>query len=316
MLEHKRFGIKEMANLLEMRKQNNHRTVLLLGSRAGWLFRSEHFYETLQKFSHRGFNNLSQSAQFGECYSILSKTQFSETEIHSLLRTSLQDLTLSRTDACLAHLIRNGYFDEIMSTNIDNGLEQSLAQMGMKEHKDFEILIPTQAFPDKGLSSRVIKVFGDFSLRVYTIKGRRSYFESNHHLRSALQHILARDLLIVGLDPTWDGDIFRLLPEKADTLCFVNEEDMKDNELISSLLRERQAYYIQETYDNFVRGLFDHLYGEAVPFNYQLGSDILNQLSSMASQLQGLQDNHKIILSEIQRIEHKMSDCSQHLGEC
>jgi len=59
MSEHKQFGIKEMADLLEMRKRNNHRTVLLLGSRTGCLFRSEHFYETLQKFSHRSFNNLS-----------------------------------------------------------------------------------------------------------------------------------------------------------------------------------------------------------------------------------------------------------------
>lgn len=316
MLEHKQFGIKEMADLLEMRKRNNHRTVLLLGSRAGCLFRSEHFYETLQKFSHRGFHNLSPSEQFGECYNILSKTPFSETEIHSLLRASLQDLTIMRADACLANLIRNGHFDEIISTNIDGGLEQSLVQIGMKEHKDFEVFIPTRAvFHEKSLSCRIVKVFGDFSLRVYTVKGRRSHLEGNQPLQNALQRVLARDLLIIGLDPTWDGDIFRLLPGKADTLCFVNEEDLRDHELIAPLLQERRAYYVQTNYDNFIRELFDHLYGAIVPFNYQLGQDILNQLSDMANQLRGLQDGHKILLNEIQHIHNKMSNCTQQSGE-
>lgn len=91
MVEYRPFGIKELADLLLMRKRNNHRTALLLGSRTGLLFRSEHFYETLQKFSHRSFHNLSRAEQFGECYNILTKTQFSERDIHSLLRMSLQN---------------------------------------------------------------------------------------------------------------------------------------------------------------------------------------------------------------------------------
>jgi len=94
-------------------------------------------------------------------------------------------------------------------------------------------------------------------------------------------------------------------------MCFVNEKDMREHELISPLLRERQVHYIQASYDNFIRELYDHLYGVTVPFNYQLGRDILNQLSDMASQLQSLQDGHKIILSEIQRMQNEMSNCSQ-----
>ncbi len=187
MVEHKQSSIKEIADLLEMRKQNNHRTVLLLGSRAGYLFRSEHFLETLQKFSHPSFSNLSLLEQFSECYSILTKTPFSETEIHAILRTSLQDLGMIQEDTYLAHLIRNNHFDEIITTNLDDGLEQSLVRAGMKEHRDFEIFTATptrEFFHEKSLSCRIIKGFGEFSLRVYTVKGRRLHLEKNPPLHN------------------------------------------------------------------------------------------------------------------------------------
>jgi hypothetical protein len=51
--------IQKIANLLEMRKESNHSTVLLLGSRAGKLFRSTVLYEILQPFSRRNFDELS-----------------------------------------------------------------------------------------------------------------------------------------------------------------------------------------------------------------------------------------------------------------
>ncbi|HEY7420293.1 MAG TPA: hypothetical protein VH593_34260, partial [Ktedonobacteraceae bacterium] len=58
MAEQKQFKIEELAKLLELRKAADHPTVLLLGSRAGELFRSQHLYEHLQSFSHRDFSKV------------------------------------------------------------------------------------------------------------------------------------------------------------------------------------------------------------------------------------------------------------------
>ena len=68
--------IQEMANLLEIRKNSHQHTALLLGARAGQLFRSVRFYEELQFFSNRNFHRLSRIKQFKECYTILTSGKF------------------------------------------------------------------------------------------------------------------------------------------------------------------------------------------------------------------------------------------------
>jgi len=141
MPESEQFDISTIAKLLDVRKRNNHRAVLLLGARTGGLFRSDHFYESLQEFSNRDFNKLSPLEKFNECHSILTSDHFSEAEIHSIVRTSLRDLTVTIADACLAELVKQGYFEEIISTNIDDMLEQALVEIEMQEQREFEVLI-------------------------------------------------------------------------------------------------------------------------------------------------------------------------------
>jgi hypothetical protein len=122
MREQQQWDIEELAKLLELRKVNGQPTVLLLGMRAGELFRSKHFYESLRRFSHRDFSNLSRIEQFRECYAILTKNPFSEKDIHSILRTALSDLDVTTADAYLAELVKQGHFDEIIYTSIDDAL--------------------------------------------------------------------------------------------------------------------------------------------------------------------------------------------------
>src|SRR5690349_1206714 len=119
MPERKQSGVfvvdaKELAKRLKFRKERNDHTVLLLGARAGALFRSEYFYESLQQFSNRDFNGLSLLERFAECYSILTKVSFSETDIYGTLRVSFQDLALTRAEHCLAEFVKHEYFDEII----------------------------------------------------------------------------------------------------------------------------------------------------------------------------------------------------------
>jgi len=172
MRERSQLGIREMANLLEVRKDSHHPTVLLLGTRAGRLFRSTHFYNNLQLFSNRNFQEIPLISQFQECYAILTSDKFSETDIHSILRRSLKDVSVIDTDTNLASLIKHGYFNEIISTNIDDALEDALLQTGMKEGQDFEVISIGRNPPqdEKSCFCRITKVYGELVSRHYTVK--------------------------------------------------------------------------------------------------------------------------------------------------
>jgi ssDNA-specific exonuclease RecJ len=305
MEESPQFDIEELAGLLDLRKVNDQPTVLLLGARAGGLFRNRRIYDNLERFSHRDFRTLSRIEQFSECYTILTRRQFSETDIHSILRTAVRDLAVTRTDVYLAELIKQRYFDEIISTNIDDVLERSVLQAGMQEHRDFEVTIPVRAtLYDKNLPHRILKIFGDFGSRMYIVKERFSQLDNNPEVKNALQRILARDVIVVGLDPKWDEDIMRVIPPKSGSLFFVNEEKFDEQSMHYSILKARKAQYIRGSYDSFMRELYSFLYGSLdLPSNYQL-LEILAQLSDIANRLQVVQDEQKSIIGEIEKIKN------------
>ena len=319
MPERKPFGayaidIQALAKLLEMRKRLNNHTTLLVGARTGALFRSKQFYESLQQFSNRGFSHLTQAEQFGECYSILTKPGlFSETDIHGILRDSLQDLTITKAEDCLAELVKYEHFDEIISTNVDGFIEQSLIQSGMKEGHDFEVTIAGHGrLGERSFPHRIIKVFGDFSPRDYTISNRRAHLE-RPELARLLSSILEKDLLVVGIDPLWDEAILHAIPMEAGSMWFVNEEDLMQHSFTCTILQERQATYIlskEGSFDNFVRTLHGYLYG-GIPINHQLVLDLSKQLFDLSNQLQVLQHEQRTILSEIKKIQDEIGNLSQ-----
>jgi hypothetical protein len=299
--------IEEVARLLEVRRQNNHRTVLILGARAGRLFRSEDFFKTLQMFSKRNFSNLSRSQQFAECFFILKSFSFSDADLYTIISAPLQNSVTTMADTCLAELVSQGYFDAIITTNIDNGLEKALYEIGMKEHHDFEIVLPSsnyqpssyqQFWEEQRLPLRITKVFGDFSLRNYSMQKHTSSFLKKPELEKFLQRTLARDTLVIGIDPTWDEALLQVLPKSAGTLYFVNEEDLTAFEPISSFLQDRQAQYILASYDKFIKGLYFNLSEVTLPLNYQLVRDMLDELHTVKKQLANLQNEIKDLQNE------------------
>ena len=313
MAEQKQSDIDELAKLLKLRKATEHPTVLLLGSRAGELFRSKHLYENLQNFSHRDFSKLSRAEWFSECYSILTRNQFSETDIHGILRTALRDLTVTKADACLAEMVKQGHFDEIISTNIDDVLEQSFLTVEMKEHRDFEVTIPVrETLRDKSLPHRIVKVYGDFGSQRYTIKERLLHLERHPEIKSALQRLLARDIVVVGIDPIWDEGIIAAIPAASGSIFFVNEEELEKHSISYSISKERKAHYIRGSYDYFMRELYNYLYGGlGLPINYQLAENILAHLSQLSHQLEMLQATQDFILNELKNKPDRSSKGDQ-----
>jgi hypothetical protein len=308
------FGIQEMADRLEMRKKSNHHTVLLLGTRAGRLFHSTHIYESLQKLSSRNFHQLSRIQQFQECYTLLTSDKFSETDLHSILHTSLKDLHVSETDACLASLIKQEYFDEIISTNIDDMLEEALLQIDLKESRDYDVTRIGRSLPhyEKSHSYRIIKLFGDFLSRDYTIRERSAHFEEQSR-KIFLQNLLEKDLLLIGIDLAWDQDILRLIPPKASgTVWFVSEEDdiVDKSSFLANILRARHAIQIlghEGNYDHFVRKVHHCLLGN-VPFAHaqalQHIQHRVDQIARIIELLPAITEQLTILNARLSGIDH------------
>jgi hypothetical protein len=246
----------------------------------------------------------------------------------------------------LASLIKHEYFDEIISTNIDNTLEDALLQTEMKEGQDFEVISIGRNPPqdEKSCFCRITKVFGELVSRDYTVRGRASQLD-NTESRSFLQSLLKKDLLVVGIDPAWDKDILRIIPVNTSrNIWFVydeEEQDTTDNfSFLSDILRVRPATHvlgIKGNYDYFVQKLHEYLCGNISP-NYPFAQsqtiqniqqqvakmvDILEQLTSLKAllpgindQLQSLQNNNNTFFGEIQKIQNKLEEIEKQQNDC
>ncbi len=283
--------------MLDIRKKNNQGMVLFLGSRAGSLFHCQDFYETLKKYSTNNFAIRSREEQFAECYKILQKGRFSENEIHTILTRSLRYTAVAEAHMFVAELIKKGLFDIIISTNIDNHLEDALKEFGMKEQYDFGVFLSERQSLEEFLFSetrqfcKIIKTFGDLSSRVYNISKRDFCLDLTQGMRNYLENILARDVLVVGFDPVWDIEMLRVFPVHKNSLWLVSEEEASVRHTFLSLARHgRQIKSIMGKaggFEQFFKALYWHLY-ERMPVDYQLVREMLNELRFIRQELSQL----------------------------
>lgn len=283
----KPLDITEIAQELEIRKKNDTPTVLFLGSRAGGLFRSQFFYKTLQAFSTRNFSMLSQTEQFAECYRILTSGHFGESDIHAILRVSQQSLAPTKTDIIVANLVTQGFFEIIITTNIDDTLEQALAIVGAREDQDYVVFIPDNRhgwdkYPHQ---PHIIKIFGDFSSRQYDIE-RSNFLDNREKLRANIEGTLAKNVLMIGLDPLWDGNLIPAFPKQGGDLWYINEVELSPNDFLFQALRDRLVTYLvgkSGSYENFWQLLPWQLYREMPIID---GQDIATQLQTARKEIE------------------------------
>src|SRR5437868_1356853 len=116
--------IEEIARTLTTRRGQGQRIALFLGARAGGLFGNRFLYDTLKQFSLLDFDTLSNVEKFRECYYVLNK-HFKKSERHDILVGALATLRYREEDKLLAELVKAGFFEVIISTNIDTLLEDA-----------------------------------------------------------------------------------------------------------------------------------------------------------------------------------------------
>ena len=223
---------------------------LLLGSQAGGLIRNPTFFAQLEQFLTPDRQYLTTIARFGECYRLLARPDgMSPAEIETFLLQSLKTVSTDEADLALAHLIRRGLFDTVVTTNVDVLLPQALTQIGLRAGFDYTLLnlaseaqrVLSSAYTMSLLTRSdiqrplILQVFGDLTARNHIIPDRYRYISDHQPVADLLREVLRRDCLVIGLDPVWDEEIARLIPELGNHLFFINAAPL---DLLSPLYRK------------------------------------------------------------------------------
>ena len=275
------FDIPYMIRQLTARKNINYSTVLVLGARTGGLFRSQKLYETLLLYSDPSFAELSPTRKFSACYRTLTNhNHFSLSEIDTILTQSLAETVVTDVDLYLAEIIKLGFFDMIISTNVDDILEQALKSVGMRETRDFDIYSPAIDVGKDVLRHkqkvpyRVFKAFGQLTTGNYTIR-RSGYLTRHQHIEKQLEVLLKRDILAIGLDPLWDAELYRAFHPQGDSIWFINEDEMHEHPVLPDISNTRNIRYFGDkekgSYNYFIKHLYWRI-SESEPFSHIMSS--------------------------------------------
>jgi hypothetical protein len=265
-------NIKEIARVLATRRDQNRRTVLFLGARAGGLFGNGYLYEMLKQFSFLNFDNPSilNVDKFRECYYVLNK-RFTEVERHNILVGALAALGYREEDKILAELVKAGLFEVIISTNIDTLLEEACSFWGMRNPNDYQVFIPgvddiAEIEQDKPRYTSIIKVCGDLESLHYNMMGGAIDLQAEKGLQELLESKLSREVLILGYDPTWDQPIEQAFSPTGETVWYINETELQPNTHFASIFAQRNGKFLQSdrgSYSSFLQTLHDCL-GEEI----------------------------------------------------
>lgn len=283
--EYEGFNIVKMAEYLKLRKNTQKETLLVLGARAGGLFRSGSLSEALSTFSDN-FEILSYMQRFAECFNILKRGMLSQPEIDKLVKSVLEEVSFDEADYCIAQLVKRGYFNTLITTNVDNILEQAFTRAKV----EIEMFVPgatvdrnlrptlTMLFGDlaskkyasdkRNLRSMLIKPFGDLASGEYSINNRTNYVRRAEALRRIMNDKRNMAVLLVGLDPIWDHDIFSLLFPLEGHVWYVDEERPLMPSPLARYLQKSKVQYItsdEGRYTSFFRNLYRQIVGDSDP---------------------------------------------------
>ncbi|QBD79926.1 TIR domain-containing protein [Ktedonosporobacter rubrisoli] len=274
----KQTNVTAFAGILEARRRGNTRTVLVLGSRAGAFFENRALYARLSRYSKRPFEHLAGPEKFQECFKKL-RENCNESEVHTFLSEAVWGeggLDAREEDGCLAELVKEGYFELIISTNIDTLLEDAFRRAKMRGAFDYRVFNvgsergdPTQ-YTTRPRYCTLLKLFGDLISQRYTLITSEFDQGKDRELKGYLENALAGDVLVVGYDPLWDEPLGYAFPASGGDIAFVGEELPAVGSNMARVVEKRQGRYLvgaEGSYANFMRELHRQLLNQ--PTSYE-----------------------------------------------
>lgn len=312
-------SVAQLAELLKTRLASKMPCVLFLGSRASMFAReNSKLLEFIKQFDPSPilWDSMQMSKRFSRAYTLLEQQGFAPSDLHAILQQARGTIEPSPADHSLGFLIKLGYFDTVITTNIDNLLDVCLDAAKLREGIDYALYIRKR--DDQNIESalkkpfqrpacQVIKLFGDFLSNRYIIGNRWSDLERDKDMKDFLESLLTKDTIVVGLDSVWEDGFDRILPYAGNSLWYVNDElPTQFSPHVVRALKERKGKYIagpEGDYNNFFRALQWQLF-PGMPPNYELTQEITR-----------LHDEIAILHEKIDQIIRIVSEMSFSQGQ-
>jgi len=317
-LREARIEIEHLARELENRKHEKTKTVLILGSRAGALFRSQKFYEDITYLSPKSLTMLSVTEQFSEAYAILKaeKDKNPVEDIRILLTSAIESSMYSTEDTSLAELVKQNIFNTIFSLNIDDILYSAFIRHEMKLNQEFADFSFGHWQPSRTVQEileytrlnacKLIRIYSDEQSFVYRLNNAKAHEEVSRCMKHLLEKWKVKELLIVGWDPVWDEMLPSALPTALKTVWFVSEEENAKDAFLAHYQSCENLYYIRTTYKGFCNGLRTQLAPDFISM-HDFSRTALHDIKVIRSELQELQGSIKKTQKEIEKVQQMIA---------
>ncbi|MGH2510800.1 MAG: hypothetical protein ACRDHZ_25835, partial [Ktedonobacteraceae bacterium] len=309
--------LKEIAHRLKQKKENKEPPTLFLGSRTGWFYKHEKFYEEIKPFSNvaTAFDTYTDIEKFQECYSGLKSKRFNSGSIEDLLRSRLDRSVQPRNaDICMAEMIFGGYFDVVISTTIDSLLQAGLNhQRSLEEVVAFnnELLILhvhplDHILREERRVNKTIKIFGDLetSMHYHTVQHELNLDdEKNVDLKGYLRRSLARPTIVIGFDPIWDNPMVKAFSNSGRDIIYINEEELDEECEMARVITARDGRCLIGKEWNYA-GLMDILHEELFlqrPLSIALARTLSKQLALVQESIAEVKQQNR---EHADRVEH------------
>lgn len=262
--------IVDIARQLQRRKALGYLNVLFLGARTSGLYDNRTLYAELNA-ENEHFATLSAPEKFRTCYTLLQRS--TTDTIHDILQLALKQASLKEADQQIAELVREGYFEVVISTALDVALDQAMnrerlltpafdSHLVAYDGRNSDVVIR-----EERNRSKVIKIFGNLE------NGHGEYYTAHHELeldarehtslKAYLQNLLLENTLIIGYDPVWDRPLERaFLERQGKNLFYVNEEPLAEHTDLARTIQKRQGTCVtgeQGAYAIFIKQLYQLL---------------------------------------------------------
>jgi len=307
--------ITELAEALEERKNNSQRIALIIGSRAGALFRSAEFYDELEAYSPKSFADMDQRERFYECYAILEDIYKSKRMSIKELKSFIEGQIDVKQDIenHLPEMVKDAFFKVIITNTIDDILYESFKAVGMRERIDFvDFSLERHSCTDtieRILSQnkinirRLIRVAGDIDTFMGNLNRPQAKKMVSDCIRSLLEQLRIRELLIVGIDLAWDEAILLALPSQIDTIWFINEDEHIKDKFIEVCRNINNFRYLTGPKGDY-QHFFKHLYwniNQSITEYQQLIEDVKSNIYNLRLELNYNQKRNEEITNDIMK---------------
>jgi hypothetical protein len=307
-----------LAELLEDRKNNDQKFALILGSRTGALFRSQGFAEEMAPYNTRSFVGMNERERFSECYISLqaAKKQMSSSDLEIILNQQVRNINFSMADDCLAELVAQKVFKLILSANADDLIYAACTTSELKEKQDFVDfdlgrLSITETVDEiisheKISACKMIKLYNDVDAFVYSLDKPQVQEELSQCVSKLLERMWIKEVLVVGIDLTWDNLILSALPSRIKTVWFVNEDEQVKDAFRSAYEGVEEFRFItggQGGYEKFLKAVYWQINPGIPPRHYELTGQLQNQLNVMHHDLISIKDGIQSLHAEFKLLQ-------------